>query len=185
MKKPSHTFSACLLGLFFVLTCLPGQAQREQFQAQAFGEGTQMGHTFGVTVIINEYSTADDQKILIEAFNARGAQGLYNAVSRMPSHGRLSITGTLGYDINYVKAFQTPTGRKIRIVTDRPITFGEAWSDSRSEDYNLSALELDVNAEGKGTGVLLPACQFQINKERELEIEAYRNPWRLTDVFKW
>ncbi len=185
MKKPSYALSACLVGLFLVFTSLHGFGQREQFQAQAFGEGTQMGHTFGVTVIINEYSTTDDQKILLEAFNAKGSAGLYNAVSKMPSKGRIAITGTVGYDINYVKAFPTPNGRKIRIVTDRPITFGEAWSDSRSEDYNLSALELDVNSAGKGTGVLLPACQFQLNKEHELEIEAYRNPWRLTDVFKW
>lgn len=186
MKKPSYAFCSALLGIFLLLSCLPGVAQREQFQAQAFGEGTQMGHTFGVTVIINEYSTVDDQKALIEAFNARGAQGLFNAVSKMPSKGRLRITGTLGYDINYAKAFPTPNGgRKIRIVTDRPITFGEAWFDSRSEDYNLSALELDVNPEGKGTGVLLPACQFQISKQHELEIEAYRNPWRLSDVYKW
>jgi hypothetical protein len=185
MKNRSYILLSSLLGLFLLLTSLPGLAQREQFQAQAFGEGTQAGHTFGVTVIINEYSTTDDQKALIEAFSARGSQGLYNALHKMPSKGRIRITGTLGYEINYAKAFQTPTGRKIRIVTDRPITFGEAWSDSRSEDYNLSALELDVNSEGKGTGILLPACQFQINKEHELAIEAYRNPWRMADVFRW
>jgi hypothetical protein len=49
----------------------------------------------------------------------------------------------------------------------------------------LSALELDLNADGKGTGVLMPACQFKVNKQHELEIEAFQNPWRLTDVFKW
>lgn len=183
--KPIYSLSAFMLGLFLVFTCAQSQAQREQFQAQAFGEGTQMGRTFGVTIIINEYSTAEDQKALIDAFGARGSEGLYNAVSKMSSKGRIAIPGTVGYDINYVKVFQTPGGRKIRIVTDRPITFGEAWADSRSRDYNLSALELNVNNEGKGNGTLLPACQFTINKERELEIEAFQNPWRLTDVFKW
>jgi hypothetical protein len=103
----------------------------------------------------------------------------------MAAKGRIAITGTLGFDINYARMFQTPTGRKIRVVTDRPITFGEAWTDSRSEDYNLSALELDVDGNGKGKGTLLPACQFKINKENELEIEALRNPWRLIDVFEW
>ena len=143
-----------------------------------------MGRIFGVTIVINEYSTANDQKALIEAFDARGSEGLFNAVGKMPARGRISITGALGYDINYVKVFQTASGRKIRIVTDRPITFGEAWDDSRSEDYNLSVLELDLNAEGKGTGILVPACQFQLDKQHEIEIQAYRNPWRLTDVYK-
>jgi hypothetical protein len=51
-------------------------------------------------------------------------------------------------------------------------------------DYNLSALELNISPEkGKSSGVLLPACQFKINKEtKELEIDNYQNPWKLVDV---
>jgi hypothetical protein len=29
-------------------------------------------------------------------------------------------------------------------VTNRPITFGEAWGDSRSMDYSISAVELVI-----------------------------------------
>ena len=54
-------------------------------------------------------------------------------------------TGTVGYDISFVRRLQTPDGWKIRILTNRPITFGEAWTDSRSMDYNLSAIELDMS----------------------------------------
>ena len=157
----------------------------EQYQAQAMGEGTQMGQTFGVTININEYSTTEDQQVLIQALETKGTQGVYNALDKMGSKGRIRITGTLGFDANYIHVIQMPDGmRKIRLVTDRPITFGEAWTDSRSEDYNLSALELDVDANGKGTGTLLPACQFKI-KNHQLEIDALRNPWRLVDVFRW
>jgi hypothetical protein len=69
-------------------------------------------------------------------------------------------------------------------LTNRPIRFGEAWADSRSMDYNLSALELDLSTEkGKSTGTLLPACQFTIDKKtNELEIENLQNPWKLSDV---
>lgn len=144
-----------------------------------------MGQSFAVTITIKEYSTAEDQKVLLSAFQARGSEGIAHALDKMGGKGRIAITGTLGFDINYARVFQTPTGRKIRVVTDRPITFGEAWSDSRSEDYNLSALELDVDSNGKGKGTLIPACQFKMNKQNEMEIEALRNPWRLVDVFEW
>jgi len=51
-------------------------------------------------------------------------------------------------------------------------------------DYDLSALELDLsNQKGKSSGVLVPACQFIIDKRtKELTIENYQNPWRLVDI---
>jgi hypothetical protein len=109
---------------------------------------------------------------------------LYNALSKMHANGHIAITGTLGYDIIFARAIPTSEGTKLRILANRPITFGEAWTDSRSMDYNLSALELDINNEmGKSTGILFPACQFKINKEtKELEIENCQNPWKLVDV---
>lgn len=185
MKQQWFTSSAAKLMLFLMFTSVFGLAQRQQFQAQAFGQGTQAGRTFGVTIIINEYSTPADQKVLIDAFASKGMEGLTRTVSKMPAKGRIAITGTVGYDVTYIRAFETPTGRKIRLVTDRPITFGEAWTDSRSREYNLSAVELNLGSDGKGTGTLLPACQLKINKQNEVEIEAFQNPWRLAQVFEW
>ena len=107
----------------------------------------------------------------------------YAGLFVMPLLLVLAITGTLGYEVNYIRSFPTPTGRKIRIVTNRAIRFGEAWADSRSMDYSLSALELDITKEkGKSTGILLPACQFKLDKENHLEIENYQNPWKLTNI---
>lgn len=159
-------------------------AQRETYQAQAMGQGTQMGQTFNVTVIIQEYSTPEDRQVLVEAFEKAGSQGLYNALNKMHDKGHIAITGTLGYDISFARLIPMPNGKKIRILTNRPITFGEAWTDARSMDYNLSGMEMDIsNEKGKSTGTLLPACQFTIDKKtKELTIEAFQNPWKLVDI---
>lgn len=164
-------------------TATPVAPEREFYQARAMGQSTQLGRQFSVNITIEEYSTPEDQQILVSAFNNAGMRGLINALSKMKSKGRLAITGTLGYEVNYIRSFPTPTGRKIRLVTNRPITFGEAWTDRRSSDYNLSAIELDINNEKeKNTGILLPACQFKIDKDNHLVIENYRNPWKLVNV---
>ena len=167
-----------------LLAASPTLAQeREMYQATAMGQGTQLGKIFSVNIIIESYSTPEDQKILIEAFNQGKNEGLVNALSKMPSKGRIAITGTLGYDVNYVRVFPTPTGKKIRIVTDRPLRFGELWRDDRSTDYSLSVIELDVSdVKGQSGGVLLPACKFYISKEGELTVETFQNPWKLTNV---
>src|ERR1700741_2136190 len=153
-------------------------------QGTAMGQSTQMGRMFSVNIIINELSTPADQKALLESFQAKGNEGLVNALSKMPSKGRIAITGTLGYDVNYIRKFKQPDGSTVfRLVTDRPITFGEAWSDSRSSDYNLSGLEITLSPEKKkSSGTLLPACQFKIDKENNLEIEAYQKPRKPTNI---
>jgi hypothetical protein len=153
-------------------------------QGQAMGQAQQLGQTFGVNLIIEEYSTPDDQKALLAAFNDKKNEGLVNALSKMNSKGRMAITGTLGYDVTYIRTWPLPGGgTKLRMVTNRPITFGENWSDSRSTDYNLSGVELILNADDKkNTGTLFPACQLKLDKEGQLQLETLQNPWKLVDV---
>jgi hypothetical protein len=102
----------------------------------------------------------------------------------MNSKGRIAITGTLGYDVNYIREFKMPDGsRRIRFVTDRAIRFGEAWHSTRSMDYQLCLGELIITAQGsKNSGTLMPAALLRLNKEGELEIENYQNPWKLTNI---
>ena len=148
----------------------------ETIQAVAQGQSTQLGQRFNVTIIVYEFSTADDQKALVDAFKAAGQQGLFNTVQKMKAKGHMAITGTLGYDVNYIKEFSQPDGsRKIRLITDRPLRFGEMWSDSRSTDYSLSAAEINLGSgKDKNSGVLMPALELKFD-EKSQRIEA-RNP---------
>ena len=155
-------------------------------QAQAMGTSTQMGRSAGVTLIINELSTDEERAGLIEAFQQKGNEGLVNALSKMRSKGRMSVTGTLGYDVAYIKTFPQPDGSTVlRMVTDRPLRFGEVWADSRSSDYNVSAVEIVIGKDKKkSTGTLYPAVELKMNKENQLELNLYQNPWNLVNIMK-
>jgi len=148
------------------------------------GQSTQLGRSFSVTAIIEEFSPAEDQQLLMEAFKQKGNEGLVNALSKMHSKGRLAITGTLGGDLAYIRQFPMPDGGvKIRMVTNRLLRFGEVWADSRSSDYNLSGMEVILSKDKKhNSGVLFPAAQLDLNKDNKLEIELYQNPWKLVNV---
>jgi hypothetical protein len=186
IERRSFLSAALVISVLMMLSSsvlAQDKPKRETFQAVAMGQAQQLGQTFNVNIIIEEYSTPEDQQILLQAFNTAGMEGLSDALSKMKSKGRLSITGTVGYEVTYVRSFATKTGRKIRIVTNRPITFGEARNDSRSSDYNLSALELEISdTKGKSKGILLPVCQFKIDKDKQLAIKVYRNPWKLVNI---
>ena len=155
-------------------------------QAQAMGQSTQLGRTFSVTLIIEEFSPPGDQQGLLEAFTQKGNEGLVNALEKMHSKGRMSITGTLGYDVSYIRQWKQPDGStKYRLVTNRPITFGEAWSDSRSSEYSISGVEIVLYPnKKKNEGTLYPLVKLKMNIQKQLELETYQNPWKLVNIMK-
>lgn len=161
-------------------------AKSIHIQATAMGQSTQLGRIFNITAIINELSPPDDQKILMEAFQTKGNEGLVNALEKMSSKGRLAITGTLGGDLAYIRRFNQPDGSVvIRMITNRLLRFGEVWSDSRSSDYQLSGLEITFSKDRKhNKGTLIPAAQLKVDKEGHIEIEAFQNPWTLTNIMR-
>jgi hypothetical protein len=151
------------------------------------GTSTQLGKMVSIKVIIYDYSTDDDRQILVEAFTKGQNQGLVNALTKMKSVGRIAITGTVGYDLSYIRLIPTPTGRKIRFVTNRLVRFGEAYYSTQSKEYNLTAGELEINDsdKNKSAGVLFPAAQLVINKEGQLEYQLRQNPWKLVNIIDW
>jgi len=171
------------------LLAVPGLARdkNETIDATAWGTSTQLGRNIGVTLIIYQFSTPDDKAILVEAFQKGSNKGLVNALQRMKAVGHVSITGTLGYDCSYIAMFPTPTGRKIRFVTNRPIRFGEAYADSQSQSFDLTAGEIDLNDQdkSKSAGVLYPAAQLGIDDQGQLSMNLLQNPWRLGDIIDW
>jgi hypothetical protein len=161
--------------------------KNETIGATAMGTGSQMGQVISISVEIYDYSTPQDKQALVEAFSKGQNQGLVNALTKMHAVGHIAITGTLGYDLSFIRMIPTPTGRKIRFVTNRQLTFGEVWADSQSTAFNLTAGEFDVDDTNKknSTGVLYPACQLAIDKEGQLQINLTQNAWKLVDVLDW
>jgi hypothetical protein len=181
--------ASLLMGGLLLIPSLIGFARDkdETIDATAFGTSTQMGQNFGITVIIYEFSTPADRQVLVEAFEKGQNQGLVNALTKMKAVGHISITGTLGYDLSFIKLIPTPTGRKIRFITNRPIHFGEAFFDTQSQYNSLTAGELDLNDtdKSKSTGTLYPAAQLVIDKEGQLQFDLNQNAWRLVDLLDW
>ena len=159
----------------------------ETIDATATGTSTQMGRVVSVKVTIYDYSTDEDRQILMESFKKGQNQGLVNALTKMKSVGRIAITGTVGYDLSYIRLVPTPTGRKIRFVTNRPLRFGEAYYNTQTTAYNLTAGEIEINDsdKDKSAGVLYPAAQLVINKEGQLEFQLNKNPWKLVNIIDW
>ncbi len=163
------------------------ERKTETIDATAMGTSTQLGKDVNVKVTIYDYSADEDRQILIDAFKKGQNQGLVNALTKMKAVGRIAITGTIGYDLSYIRLMPTPTGRKIRFVTNRVLRFGEVYANSQTTAFNLTAGEIEINDsdKNKSAGVLYPAAQLVINKEGQLEIQLNKNPWKLVNIIDW
>ncbi len=162
-------------------------AQVETIDATARGTSTQMGAIRNIKIVISEFSTPEDKQMLVDAFKKGQSQGLYDALSKMKGVGQIQMPGTVGFALAYVSSETTPTGRTIRFITNRRISFGEAARNTQSQAYDLTAGKIEINDKEpkKSAGTLFPATQLIVNKEGQLQWELRKNPWQLTNIIDW
>ena len=177
------------IGLLFLLLMGIGtivQAQgRMTIHAAVTGTGTQLGQMYSVHIYIEQFSTPADQKALIDAFARSGQDGLVRVLEGMKPKGRVRFTnGGVGNDVKYIIELPSEKGRRIRLVTDRNIAFGELFNGTRSRDYSVGVIDLQLTADGKeGSGRVLPACKLTVDKKtQQIEVETYQNPWNLATL---
>jgi hypothetical protein len=178
--------NALMVGLFLLVAGISTTVQAQQrmtIQATAMGTSTQMGKMFNVNIHIEQFSTPDDRKALIDAFGRSGHDGFVDVLHDMKPKGRVRFaSGGVGNDVKYIIELPSESGRRFRLVTDRNLAFGELYSGSRSKDYSVGAIELVLTPDGKGSGTVLPACKLTVDKKtQQIEIETYQNPWKLSN----
>jgi hypothetical protein len=182
LNRPLRITLTLCFAVFCAALATAQVQQSMKIQATAMGTSTQMGKMYNVEIVINQLSTPNDQKKLIDAFSRGGQDGLVSALERMDSKGRVRFSmGGVGNDIKHIIELPSKNGsRRLRLVTDRNVAFGELYASTRSSDYNVGVIELTLTPDGKGTGTVLPACRLKLDKKKkQLEVETYQNPWKL------
>jgi hypothetical protein len=179
--------NALMVALFPLLAGISTTVQAQErmtIQTTAMGTSTQMGKIYNVNIHIEQFSTSDDRKALIDAFTRSGQDGLVDVLEDMKPKGRVRFaSGGVGNDVKYIIELPSENGRRFRLVTDRNIAFGELYAGTRSRDYSVGAIELVLTPDGKGSGTVLPACKLTVDKKtKQIEVETYQNPWKLTNL---
>jgi hypothetical protein len=183
MQKKMLLLAAALLSAFMLCAAILISADGERIECTAMGTSTQMGKQFNLQITIDSFSTEEERAALIQAFQTEKNPGLAKALGKLPTRGRIQTPGTTGYELKFIRLIpNSPAGtRRIRIMTDRPISLVESRNQTRSLDYNLSAVDLDLNQDAsKSKGVLLPLCEFKLDKKtKEFTVEVRQNPFNL------
>ena len=146
--------------------------------------GAMSGRSTRLTMTIEHWTTDEERAALLKELTEGGSDALLKAM-RKTTVGYVRTAQSLRYALNIASSFQTEKGRVIRLVTERPIAFGEAAISTRSMDYEFGVIEFTLNAEGKGEGVVIPTAKVSISKDGKLEVETLgTGPQKLLNVKK-
>lgn len=116
-------------------------------------------------------SDAEVQRLLGEL--QRGGQDALLKALNKEKRGTLQVGSSIGRDINAVWVSEEEEGRKINILSERWLGFGELRRGARSVDYPLTYIELFIDEKGKGEGSMIPAARVRLKKGKTLEIENF------------
>jgi hypothetical protein len=139
-----------------------------------------------IDIVIERWTTDADVARLESILKEKGSGDLLSALQDIkPRAGYIRSAGRLGWDVHFAREEALPDGgRRIIVATDRPMSFWELWNRPRSIDYEFTLAEIRLDAEGKGTGELVPAAKIRWNPDkRRMDVEDFQSsPVRLTDV---
>lgn len=138
-----------------------------------------------VEMVVTRWSTENEREILIAALLDRGPDALLNNLRETRPVGYIRTPNSIGYDLRFAQDIPGEDGgRRVILVTDRPISFWEAANQPRSIDYPFTLIELRLNRDGEGEGKMSIATKITGKREFNLiELEDYATqPVRLMAV---
>jgi hypothetical protein len=182
----STLFRTALLALTLALfASVTGYAQPrgEQIMANLVDPAGHFGHRGGgtapVMIHLDHYSSDADVQRLSGILANKGPDALRDALWDQEV-GYIRVGGGLGYPIAAARSRETPTGRVIRLMIDRPISSREVLNNTFSSDYPFSYIEINLDRSGKGDGQFFAAAKVSMKKDGTLNVESFSpQPLRL------
>lgn len=115
-----------------------------------------------VTIRVERWTPSEEQEKLLSALRDKGQDEFLKELTRVKAVGWIATPTSLRYDFFYAHQQPTDTGRRIMMITDRPMQFAERMSAAPSRDYPFSVIELHLNKDNRGTGTLAQLVQLRL-----------------------
>jgi hypothetical protein len=168
--------AALLAAVPFAAAQAQTQGDREEFTAFAVNMGALTGGsgaTAQLIITINRWNTTAERDELFATLKQKGQEALLDRLRRVKSVGTLRTPNSIGYDLRL--ALDEPGkdgGRRVLVVTDRPVGFNEATARPLSIDYPFTVIDMHVPKEGFGQGTMSIAAKI-IPAGRTVLVENY------------
>jgi hypothetical protein len=134
----------------------------EEFTAFAISMGAYSGSgTAQLIMTVNQWATQAERDAFFVTLKEKGAEALLEQLRRSKRVGSLRTPSTVGWDIRL--ALEEPGkdgGRRVMLLTDRPIGFSEATNRPITIDYPFTVIDMQIPPKGFGQGSLVIAAKI-------------------------
>jgi hypothetical protein len=148
--------------------------------------------TFPITFHVENWTTEDEGERLQAILKEGGPDALLREFQKGKTRAGYIVSSAFAREPSWrvamATAVDTPRGRVVRLLTDRPIQFAEAYSQSRSLDYEFAAFEFTLDQKGHGQGIAIPAARLVQDGDGQVTVETLpytTGPEKLIGVRKW
>ena len=138
-----------------------------------------------VTIKINRWTGVEEDARLLGVLRDEGQEAFLRALHGAKPVGWIATPASLRYEFFYATAIRNgEKGRRILLITDRPMAIWERMNGAQSRDYPFTVIELRVDPNGNGHGTLAQLVQLRLSGDI-LGIENLATaPMKLTEVKK-
>lgn len=155
----------------------------EKFSANLMTSAPTGTRSTRLNMTVERWATAEEIAGFEKLLRESGPEALYN-VLRGTKMGSIKTTQSYVYNIFLAYSVQTEQGRTVKLITERPVFFREAAKDSKSLEYIYSAIEMNLNEKGKGSGKILPTAKIFIGKDGKVDVDTQGQPQTLMNARK-
>ena len=139
--------------------------EEERFRAIAVVMGNvATGRNSNIDIVISRWTTPEEREGLLEILMQGDQDAFRQALTKQEMTGWMRLPNTLRQEFRYawVRTQKEDGGREIIIATDRIIPFVEAWNRPRSFDYDISIIEMELDANNEGSGIAAVGVKFKV-----------------------
>jgi len=132
-----------------------------------------------LTIQIDRLISEGNRTRVTDALKFGGYQNFFTALRKLPAIGRVEIEKRR-VDIRYAREEKDDKGMRLVLVADKPLFFlGEAVKNRAG--YELTVVELSLDAQGAGTGRMLGAARVKPAPDGSVVVDDFAStPVQLT-----
>jgi hypothetical protein len=156
----------------------------ETFSANANVTGPVGAAAATIQIAIQRYTPDADRTAVEGALKGGGYPAFLTELRKAPDVGFVQL-GAQKYTIRYARQTETPKGRTIVVVTDKPMFFvgGGAPDAKPRAGYDVAVLRVEVDQIGLGSGQMAAAARVKSSPEGGVQLDDYaEKPIQLVSV---